>query len=1331
MRAARLQESVVADGGIIHSKELSVAHVSSESGRPRWLVLSVGGLIAFLAGMVLVGWHVGSPVLVQMHPVFRPMRYNAALGLLAAGLALLALAWERRHAVQALGVFAVLCGLGNLLEYFGAASVGLDRLGWVPRHLQVYVGMPPDPVGALGAVMFGAALLLLTMRIDSICVPFSVGLLGITQMVSAVLCMVGILAGHVLAAGPAMARSSLVQLVGLSAGGVTFLLMGVWHARIRQVGLQRSFPVGVAVIGIVASAILWQALSEQERRRLQRAIQFEANNVAEALKEKTPAQVLALLRAGMQALKKGDAGEAPEIPEASLFFMGRHPGWLGLAWVSPDGQLHWRANPNKETRVGARVLIDDEERAKVLAQLRAGAGLRVTAEPASWSSGGRPLLLGYWRIPGGQDEGALLAVFRLQELLDTVVNPNIAPGYAVSLSEGNRLLYVRLAADRQHERAWGQEANLALFDFAWRLKVWPTPEVMAREQFSWPKVVLIVGNILAALLALAVYLAQTARARARALEKEIHDRRKIEETLAQERYLLHALMNNAPDRIHFKDAQGRFTSVSQAMVQHLGLSHAEEMLGKTDQDFFGADYAQLAHTDEWAVMRTGLPLVGREEKVPHPDGATRWLLTTRVPFRDKEGNICGTIGISRDITERKRAEEELHKAKEAAESASRAKSQFLANMSHEIRTPMNGILGMTELALDAAVNPEQREYLAMVKSSADSLMTIINDVLDFSKIEAGKFDLDSRAFSLREVLEKALKPLAVRAYQKGLEMVWQVGDDVPDGLVGDPGRLRQVLVNLAGNAIKFTGHGEVVIRVFRRPCEGSDIDLRFAVSDTGIGIPADKHKVIFNAFEQADGSTTRKYGGTGLGLAIVSSLVDMMGGELWLESEVNRGTTFHFTVRLGTGKPSATGVNPVPPPSLAGLRVLVVDDSAACRDVLEQQLRHWHMEPTTAASGAAALRLIRDTAKPFHVVLIDAQMSGVDGFAVARQLLSQPAASKVLMILSSPDRQAELVQCRQLGVTSYCSKPLTSAELLQAVVAALAEDSTPSDGVPQNGATAHSEPQAAVRLRVLLAEDNPVNQKLVSRLLARQSHSVVVVANGLEALAAFERQAFDLVLMDVQMPYMGGLEAAGRIREMEQRTGRRAPIIALTAHALSGDRERCLQAGMDDHLTKPVQAEELDQILAVHVPGFQPRSTQDARRDASIDAPSAAENPASQADVFDREDLLDRLEGDAQLLQEISSLFLANSSSQLEDIRAALEEGDLPRLVQTTHAFKGTVSNFAAPRAYAAAKRLEAVARGSNLAQGADAFHALKQEVVRLRAVLEPIVGRGLQTASS
>jgi len=744
------------------------------------------------------------------------------------------------------------------------------------------------------------------------------------------------------------------------------------------------------------------------------------------------------------------------------------------------------------------------------------------------------------------------------------------------------------------------------------------------------------------------------------------------------------------------------TKINKRMAEMLGYK-IEEIIGKTPEQLHLSTENFHAFEEHYYWRLAQKEVVNIEYPLRHKDGHTVWCQFNGKALEPPD-LAKGAVWIIEDITERKRIETELQLAKAQAEASNIAKSEFLANMSHEIRTPMNGIIGMTELVLGTDLTGEQRKYLEMARMSADSLLLLINDILDFSKIEAGKMELEAIDFNLRVTLENATDTLALKAHEKGLELACHIRPDVPSALIGDPGRLRQIIVNIAGNSLKFTEEGEIVIRVEMESESDDSVNLHFMVSDTGIGIPVDKLDTIFKSFEQVDSSTTRKYGGTGLGLSITKRFIEMMGGKIHVESP-NRfrleegsnawnqkprpggpGSIFHFTVSFERSRLKDISIPRPKPQDLSGMPVLIVDDNYTNRILLQEMITSWGLVPTIAADGKEAIHIFNrafNSGTSYRLILLDMQMPELDGFDTAQIIKDAPSGKDVkIIILSSIGQRGDSNRCKEVGISGYLHKPIKQSDLFEAIMMTMGLSSEEPPAV----ITRHSVYETRESFNILLAEDNLINQTLAVKLLETRGHRVTLVSNGIAAVEAFKKGDFDLILMDIQMPGMDGFEATREIRKLEianpQSSIHTIPIIAMTAHAMTGDRKKCINSGMDDYVSKPIKPEALFSVIKRVASKLQTKKEQ-KRHLPSQDSESFSPT------TFDLSVTMEAVLGDKDLFQEIAGMFIESCSEYTTRIRQGIAGKDAGILEREAHSLKGAVSNFGAKEAYEAAYRLE------------------------------------------
>jgi PAS domain S-box-containing protein len=816
------------------------------------------------------------------------------------------------------------------------------------------------------------------------------------------------------------------------------------------------------------------------------------------------------------------------------------------------------------------------------------------------------------------------------------------------------------------------------------------------------------------MLALYVFLMLAVRRAERIMNEQ---QRTIAESARNAR-LLARVVEQSRDAIITHDLNGIVTTWNNGAETIFGFSPLQAV-GRSMRDMSLRDWDDIQWGAWLKRLRTGASQTIRGWRRTK-SGDRVHIVGSTGPLTDENGRLVGDIAVYHDTTWLKRTQEELRRAKEAAEAAARAKSDFLANMSHEIRTPMNGIIGMTSLALETPLNAEQRDYLTTVKSSADALLQIINDILDLSKIEAGKLGIEKIGFNLRDSLQQTVRVLAVRAHEKRLELIWSVDAAVPDALIGDPLRVRQILLNLVGNAIKFTDEGEVEIMVELEDVREREVQLRFRVRDTGIGIPADKLDAVFDAFEQADTSTTRQFGGTGLGLSICRRLVNLMGGEISVRSEPGAGSAFEFSLCVGMQEtqPLAEDAAAFSPADTFSRRpVLVVEDNARCRELLCAYLQSWGMQPQAVDSAAAALAQIataRAAGRPYPLVLVDGTLPAVDAFRFTAE--NANAQTAVLMLVDTTQGPA-LARAREQNRVHALVKPVSQSTLHDSLAVLLNPELADREKSVSVVAASGVPETTTPGLEVLLVEDNAVNRKLASRLLERMGHRVSEAHNGAIAVAMTAERAYDLVLMDMQMPVMDGREATQIIRARARAgDGVRVPIIALTANAMSGDRERCLEAGMDDYVSKPIEVTALTAAINRVIGGRHAETAAPAAPVAAINDQVATAATVEQ--VYNRREALARTCDDTELLAQIIDIFIEETPALMTQLAGFLDNGDCAGAFSAAHAIKGSSGNLSAGKASTAARCVEQAARAGDLTGARAALPALRLAVTELLAIL-------------
>jgi len=1109
-----------------------------------------------------------------------------------------------------------------------------------------------------------------------------------------------------------------------------------------KAGLRRYLPVGLLLlVGIGLSFLLFALARRGEARSESAAFALVAQSRAAALRTHVAEHhellgfVSDFYSISEQLRPEDFAAFGEQIrarPQPLTRFsrltrpvLDRHSDARVIAWVrrESDGRLPVDevAGPGRELLgfdlASRPELLDAVRRARVTGAPAATAPLRLAF--GGWQGQGYALVLPAFAIGEAREPaGFLLAVFDVAGMVRLSIPDLETAGLTLSLIDpaapaAERQLYASASAPASADEdglSWSTPIEVS--GRTWLLAARPIGAFQGGQP-AWPAWAVLAAGLLFTLLICAyvdTVLRRTAQieslvgARTRELTHEVAERRKTEEALQRQTAMLEAILDGMGEGLVVADTAGNFLVFNRAAERIAGIGATPGGVEKWPATYgvFLPDAVTPYPAEELALARAArgeetndVEQFLRNPRVPQ--GV--YLNVSGRPLRSADGTLLGGVVVFRDVTERRRAEAELRLAKEAAEAASREKSGFLARMSHEIRTPMNGVLGMLDLALRTDLTARQRELVGTARSSAQALLRLLNDLLDFSRLEADRLELESVPFELRETVGDVMKSLAPLGSEKRLELAHYVRPDVPDVWLGDPGRFSQILVNLVGNAIKFTSRGEVVVRVERahqeeeKDGDAPAMTLHISVADTGIGIPPDKLRSIFEAFSQADTSMTRRFGGTGLGLAIAARLAEMMGGKIWAESAVDRGSTFHFTVSLVRHERApAVAAAPARLPDIRGLSVLVVDDNAVNRRILDELLASWGLRPALAASGGEALADLRRAAQagePYPLVVLDHRMPDLDGLRVAERIRQAPElAGAIILMLSSAEDQVGAARCGELGIATCLTKPIKESELLEALFEALGA-ALPSREVPDATPLGTS----SRPLRILVAEYNPVNRHVVESVLDERGHKPVLAVNGREAVAALEREVFDVVLMDIQMPEMDGFEATAAIRSREALSGGHVPILAMTAHALQGDRERCLAVGMDGYLAKPIHFGELIEL---------------------VESSAAPARPGPGAGLAAA-----GLAGNDGLLKRLTGLFIADSKRLHAEIRDAIAQRDGPALKRAAHSLRGSAGYFTVHRTLELAQCLENLGESGDFSPLADQLcQDLVEELIRVEQEL-------------
>lgn len=1273
---------------------------------------AAAGLVALVT---MIGWVAHNPHLILLREGRPPMQFNTALAmaLCAVSLAMPARFSWLASAIPALLAF-LLAGL-VLLQYPLGANFGIDTVFLEPftHHGAIYPGRMAPNTGFAILLTSLTAFFLPLIRVNAKQYLVAAAVLGSVVLALGAVPLMGYATGlEVTMSWDNVAKMALATSLCCVFLGIAIILQA-WK---ETDGLPLWLPVPLFACLLVVTLSLWQATIRFQEKQIESHIEDQANLASRIVSQHLSDLYMALERMRVRWQAQGGI-ERKDWESDAQEYVRDYKTLLGLAWADAQSRIEWVAPLSAENAAILHYDMGSEpHRAATISKAMQTRKPQMT-KMVDLLPGGRGFLYITPFFVKDRYDGFLIAAFRMDTLINYLLGDTILQDFDFALLEdGKPVFSTRKEPFRPDEMAaFGKVDSRGK---NWTFSLVPKPEFMARQQSVMPGAILLVGFLLASLIVTSVYLFLRGRQYTRFIQMS--------------RSQLQVFVKHAPVALAMYDRELRFIAVSDKWLKDnyrgsgniIGLNH----------------YDILPNAPVWWKEVHKRCLEGKiescdEERITRKDGSVLWLRWESRPWYDDRGNTGGIIVFSEVITERKEAEEKTREAYRRAEEATQLKSNFLANMSHEIRTPMNGIIGMAKLLLDTDLNTHQRHYAETVCNSADALLQIINDILDFSKIEAGKMEIEHIPFDFQLLCEEMAELMAVKAREKKIELLLRYDPDLPRRLIGDPGRLRQVLYNLVGNAIKFTEKGHVLIDVESEGISGSAVSFRVRVNDTGIGVPEGKEHLIFSKFEQIDSSTTRRYGGTGLGLAISKQLVETMGGEVGFTSRKNAGSTFWFTLSLE--KSAEEGIEDVFPAekNLRNIRCLVVDDNDVSRDIVIEQLRAIGMRMADVGSASSALSALHKAAAekdPFTFAIIDYQMPGEDGFGLIRSIKENSDLQDLICILStSQPFRGDSMRVQEAGFEGYLTKPVHPSELSE-IISVLWEFRR--QGKKPGLITRYSLKESAGKresremrpvfhnVSALLAEDNPVNQEVMVSILQNYGLRPVVARNGAEAVTLSMARAFDLILMDCQMPVMDGFEATAAIRAREKSGSSKAAvgaIIALTANAMKGDREKCLAAGMDDYLSKPVKEMELETLLQRWIPAA--KTTYVPRGQKTEAIPSLPADDEALLPTLDENTLAALKTITKDRFPTLLKVFLDNGETLVQKMEKGREDADIKAIRESAHALKATTGQIGAARLQSLVIAIEDILRDDESKDISTLLKNIRKEWESVKEILSEI----------